>query len=144
MSNELKSALESLPHGPSFRFVDALLSLQPGVAATGRYRVKGDEAFLEGHFPGRPMMPGVILLEAIAQLGGIVAQTDPELAAMDDLRLTAVRAAKILGAALPGEVLEIGAKVDGRLGGLVQISGTVSGPNGVLAAANVTLSGTLR
>lgn len=144
MSADLKSALDSLPHGPSFRFVDELLALEPGATATGRYQVRGDEAFLEGHFPGRPMMPGVILLESIAQLGGIVAQTDPELTAMDDLRLTAVRAAKILGAAVPGEVLEISAKVDGRLGGLVQISGAVSGPNGVLATANITLSGTPR
>jgi len=144
MSTDLESALDALPHGPSFRFVDELLSLMPGVAATGRYRVKGDEAFLEGHFPGRPMMPGVILLESIAQLGGIVAQTDHELGAMDDLRLTAVRSAKILGAAEPGEVLVISAKVEGRLGGLVQISGGVTGPNGTLASASITLSGTLR
>lgn len=144
MSIDLEAALDALPHGPEFRFVDELLSLVPGSSATGRYRVKGDEAFLEGHFPDRPMMPGVILLEAIAQLGGIVAQTDEELGALDDLRLTAVRSAKILGAAKPGEVLEINAKVEGRLGALVQISGGVTGPNGVLATGSITLSGTVQ
>jgi 3-hydroxyacyl-[acyl-carrier-protein] dehydratase len=143
MSSDLHAALRSLPHGPSFRFLDELKSLVPGREATAIYRVKGSEGFLEGHFPGNPMMPGVILIEAIAQLGGVVVQTDPEIPVMNDLRLTGVRAAKILGAAVPGDVLEIRAKVEGRLGGLVQIEGEVAGPAGTLASAKVTLSGTL-
>jgi 3-hydroxyacyl-[acyl-carrier-protein] dehydratase len=143
MSAELQAALKSLPHGPSFRFLDELISLDPGLEATARYQIRGDEAFLEGHFPGNPMMPGVILIEAIAQLGGVVLQTDPANAVMADVRLTGIRAAKILGAAIPGEMLEIHAKVEGRLGGLVQIEGEVKRAEGVLATAKVTLSGTL-
>jgi len=143
MNQNLQDALKSLPHGPSFRFVDELISLEPGVEAEGVYLVKGDEAFLEGHFPGFPMMPGVLLLEAIAQLGGVVTQTDPAHTAMTDVRLTGIRAAKILGAAVPGNRLVIRARVEGRMGPLVQIDGEVSGPDGVLATARVTLSGTL-
>ncbi|RYD24880.1 MAG: beta-hydroxyacyl-ACP dehydratase [Verrucomicrobiaceae bacterium] len=143
MSPDLETALQSLPHGPSFRFVDRLVSLTPGVDATGIYQVRGDESFLEGHFPGHPMMPGVILVEAIAQLGGVVAQTDPEQAPMSDLRLTGIRAAKILGAAAPGERLEISAKVEGRLGRLVQIDGEVRAGDNLLASARITLSGTV-
>ncbi len=143
MNPDLHKALQALPHGPSFRFVDELKSLVPGREATAIYQVRGDEAFLGGHFPGQPMMPGVILIEAIAQLGGVVVQTDPQHPAMADLRLTGVRAAKILGAAVPGNVLEIRAKVEGRLGGLVQIEGEVLGPASVLATAKVTLSGTI-
>ena len=143
MSSNLQTALLALPHGPSFRFVDELKSLVPGREATAIYLVRGDEAFLAGHFPGQPMMPGVILIEAIAQLGGVVVQTDPELPAMADLRLTGVRAAKILGAAVPGDVLEIRATVEGRLGGLVQVEGEVRVAGGLLASAKVTLSGTL-
>ena len=142
MSPDLTAALRALPHGAAFRFIDELTSLRPGHEATGRYLVRGDEAFLAGHFPGNPMMPGVVLIEAIAQLGGVVVQTDPEIAPLSELRLTGVRAAKILGAALPGEHLEIRAKIEGRLGGLVQVEGEVSGPHGVLATAKVTLSGT--
>ena len=141
MSSETDAALQSLPHGPSFRFVDALVSLDPGREAYGIYRIRGDEEFLSGHFPGNPMMPGVILIEAIAQLGGIMVQTDPEHAAMSDLRLTGVRAAKILGAAVPGEILEIRVKLEGRLGGLAQVDGSVNGPQGILATAKITLSG---
>jgi 3-hydroxyacyl-[acyl-carrier-protein] dehydratase len=143
MSHDLQAALSALPHGRSFRFLDELESLVPGLEATAIYQIKGDEAFLDGHFPGNPMMPGVILIEAIAQLGGVVVQTDPAHAAMTDLRLTGVRAAKILGAALPGDPLRIRAKVEGRLGGLVQVEGDVLGPGGLLASAKVTLSGTL-
>lgn len=141
MEMELSRALEALPHGAAFRFVDELKELEAGKRAVGIYQVRGDEAFLEGHFPGRPMMPGVILIEAIAQLGGVVCQTDPEHGVLEDLRLTGVRAAKILGAAVPGEVLEISALVEGRMGGLVQVSGEVSGRDGLLATAKVVLSG---
>ena len=143
MNSDLQAALKSLPHGSSFRFLDELLSLDPGVEAVASYRVRGDEAFLEGHFPGNPMMPGVILIEAIAQLGGVVIQTDRGNPPMSDLRLTGVRGAKILGAAVPGDLLEIRVKVEGRLGGLAQVAGEVHGPDGVLATAKVTLSGVL-
>lgn len=141
MDPDLFTALEKIPHGKSFRFVDELVSLDPGKEAQGFYQVRGDEAFLEGHFPGNPMMPGVILIEAIAQLGGVVAQTDPEIPAMSDLRLTAIRAAKILGAVVPGERIEIRAKLEGRMGGLVQIDGEVKVNGNLLASARVTLSG---
>ena len=123
--------------------MDGLTELVPGREAAATYQVRGDEAFLEGHFPGDPMMPGVILIEAIAQLGGVVAQTDPVVPAMAGLRLTGVRAAKILGAVRPGEVLEIRARLEGRMGGLVQIDGEVSVAGTSLATARVTLSGTV-
>jgi 3-hydroxyacyl-[acyl-carrier-protein] dehydratase len=143
MTADHRAALGALPHGPEFRFVDAMISLDPGVEAVGSYHVRGDEAFLAGHFPGNPLMPGVLLIEAIAQLGGVLVQTDLKQTPLADLRLTGVRVAKILGAAAPGDLLEIHAKLEGRLGGLVQIAGEVFGPQGLLAAAKVTLSGTV-
>ena len=141
MNDMLKTALDALPHGPEFRFVDSVDALEPGVAGRGRYRVRGDEGFLAGHFPGRPMMPGVILLEALAQLGGVVVQADPAHAPLGDLRLTGIRAAKILAAAVPGDELEIRVRVEGRVRGLVQVAGEISTAAGLLATGKVTLSG---
>ena len=134
-------ALVSLPHGPSFRFVDDLIELTPGHDGVGQYLVRGDEAFLEGHFPGAPLMPGVLLIEALAQLGGVVAQSDPAIAPLQNLRLTAVQQAKILGSAVPGETLRLQAKVLGRAPGLVMVEGNVGVGERVLVTARVTLSG---
>ena len=138
---DLQAALADLPHGVEFRFIDRLVSLEPGEAGEGVYLVKGDEAFLAGHFPGRPMMPGVILAEAIAQLAGVVAQTDPGVEAMSDVRLTALRNVKILGAAVPGDELVVRARVTKRMGNLVLADGEVEVGGKCLATAVVTLSG---
>lgn len=60
-----------LPHRPPFLFVDEILDLEPGVSARGRWTLTGDEWFFPGHFPGRPTLPGVLMCEAIAQMGAI-------------------------------------------------------------------------
>lgn len=65
-----------LPHRPPFRFVDAVDACEPGVSVTARYRVTGDEEFLAGHFPGNPVLPGVIQLEALAQAGAVALLAD--------------------------------------------------------------------
>jgi 3-hydroxyacyl-[acyl-carrier-protein] dehydratase len=140
-SHDLAAALGGLPHGPGFRFLDALTRLSPGRSGSGTYRLRGDEAFLPGHFPGDPMMPGVLLIEAIAQLGGVVAQSDPARSRLAGLRLSAVRSAKILEAVRPGETIEVQAEIEGRLDGLVQVAGCVRRDGRILASAKVVLSG---
>jgi 3-hydroxyacyl-[acyl-carrier-protein] dehydratase len=65
-----------LPHRPPFRFVDTVDELVPGERVHARYRVTGDEAFLTGHFPGNPIFPGVIQLEALAQAGAVALLSD--------------------------------------------------------------------
>lgn len=138
----LVQALSSLPHGPSFRFVDEVVTLDPGVSATGRWTLKGDEAFLEGHFPGNPLLPGVIMIEALAQLGGILAQSDRGDNPLKNVRLTAVRQFKILGSIPPGETLTLTAKRDAVMPGLVQISGEILTAEGNrLATGSIILSG---
>lgn len=69
-----------LPHRPPFRFVDAVDSVVPGESVVARYRVTGSEAFLAGHFPGNPVFPGVIQLEAMAQAGAIAVLADDRFA----------------------------------------------------------------
>ncbi len=65
-----------LPHRPPFRFVDAVDRFEPGTSIEARYRVTGSEAFLAGHFPGNPVFPGVLQLEALAQAGAIAVLAD--------------------------------------------------------------------
>ncbi len=141
MTTDLARALAALPHGPEFRFLDRLLELDPGKRGVGEYTVRGDEPFLRGHFPGEPLMPGVLLIEAAAQLAGVVAQSDPAIPPLLGLKLTAVRNAKITGTARPGEIVAIRAEVLGRLGNLVQTRTSARvGANDVLVA-ELVLSG---
>ena len=142
MLDLLQLALSSLPHGPEFRFVDRLVSLVPGKTGVGEYRVRGDEYYLRGHLPGEPILPGVLLVEAGAQVAGMVAQEDPANPSMPRLKLTALRAVKILGSARPGDTLRIEAIITGRLGFLVQaqVSASISGVT--VMSAELTLSGT--
>jgi 3-hydroxyacyl-[acyl-carrier-protein] dehydratase len=64
--------LDRLPHGEPFRFVSRLTNLKAGESAEGEWNVAGTEAFFAGHFPNRPLVPGVLIAEALAQLSGLV------------------------------------------------------------------------
>jgi len=65
-----------LPHRPPFRFVDEVRAYEAGVSIEAAYTVTGSEVFLAGHFPGNPVFPGVIQLEALAQSGAIAVLAD--------------------------------------------------------------------
>jgi 3-hydroxyacyl-[acyl-carrier-protein] dehydratase len=138
---DLQRALALLPHGAEFRFVDRLTKLDPGQSGAGEYTVRGDEPFLRGHFPGEPIFPGVLLAEAAAQLAGVVAQSDPKIPPLKNLKLTALRNVKILGTARPGEIILLEAKIVGRLGNLVQAQTTAEVGGEIVLKAELTLSG---
>ena len=144
MDDKLSQALQLLPHGAEFRFVDRLLSLEPGRSATAEFRVAPDAPFLRGHFPRQPLFPGVLLIEAGAQLAGIAAQSDPLLTPLPNLKLTAVRNVKIMGTAKPGEVIRIEAAVTGRLNNLVQADVSITVEDRTVMQGALTLSGNVR
>jgi 3-hydroxyacyl-[acyl-carrier-protein] dehydratase len=96
---------------------------------------------LRGHFPGDPLMPGVLLVEAAAQLAGVVAQSDSTIPPLSGLKLTALRQVKILGSARPGQLVELEARIEGRMGGLVQASAEARVGGVVVLQALVTLAG---
>ena len=141
MPDPLQKSMRALPHGPEFRFLDRLTSLTPGKEGVGEYTVRGDEFFLRAHFPGNPLFPGVLLIEAAAQLAGVVVQNDPASAPLPELKLTALRSVKILGTARPGETLRIEAKITGRLGSLVQAQAAIFVAENKVLSAELILAG---
>ena len=78
--NGLPQPLDVLPHRPPFLFVDEVTRLDPGHLAAGSWSLTGEEWFFAGHFPGRPTLPGVLMCEAIAQVGAIAVLTDERFA----------------------------------------------------------------
>ncbi|HEX3857197.1 MAG TPA: 3-hydroxyacyl-ACP dehydratase FabZ family protein [Verrucomicrobiae bacterium] len=141
--DDLQRALNLLPHGAEFRFLNRLVKLNPGQSGEGEYKIRGDEFFLRGHFPGEPIFPGVLLVEAAAQLAGVVAQSDPNIPTLKNLKLTAMRNVKILGAAKPGEIILLETEIIGRLGGLIQAQATASVNGQTVLQAELVLSGEL-
>ena len=137
----LQLAMRSLPHGPEFRFVDRMVSLTPGKVGVGEYRIRGDEFYLRGHLPGEPILPGVLLVEAGAQVAGMVAQEDPAHPTWPRMKLSALRAVKILGSAKPGDTLRIEAVITGRLDNLIQAAVTAHLSDAKVLSAELTLAG---
>ena len=106
-----------IPHREPFLLLDEVIAIDPGVKVVARKRVREDEWYLAGHFPGRPIMPGVLMVEAMAQAGAVAVLAEE--ANRGKLALFAgidgVRFKRIVE---PGDVLELTCEVE-RLRGPV-------------------------
>jgi 3-hydroxyacyl-[acyl-carrier-protein] dehydratase len=104
-----------LPHRPPFIFIDEVENLEAGVRAQARKQFSGEEAFFQGHFPGDPIVPGVLVAEAMAQTAGIAIGGPGK-----SFLLTAIQAMKFLRPIRPREEIYLRAERVGQVGGLVQ------------------------
>jgi 3-hydroxyacyl-[acyl-carrier-protein] dehydratase len=125
------------------RLLQDVVGVSPGREAVGRRFADPDDFFFQGHFPGQPIVPAVILIEMLAQAGGIAAASGTEGGAGGSLqlRVAAVGPFKFPSAAGPGSRLEARARVAGRLGAMVKIEGEVTADGRLVATGSLTLAG---
>ena len=125
MSIEELKIEEVLPHRYPFLFVDRVVSVEPGVSIHARKLVSNSDPILQGHFPGHPIMPGVVQVEAMAQAAVILAHCsglfDPK---TQVCYLMAVDSAKFRAPIVPGDVVDILVSAD-RAGKISKFSGKI-------------------
>lgn len=113
-----------LPHAWPFQMIDRVTSLVAGVRATGLKNVSATEGFVPGHFPGRPILPGVFLIEAMAQLSGLVLafellermETDASVTPSGLGYLVSVKHMKFRAPVVPGDQVVVEARKKGSFG----------------------------
>jgi 3-hydroxyacyl-[acyl-carrier-protein] dehydratase len=124
------------------RLVDEVVEVVPGERAVGRRTTRPSDFFFQGHFPGEPIVPAVILIELLAQVGGLAAASAaPEPGTTRGLRVAAIGPFKFAAGAACGVVLEARARVAGQLGRLVKIEGEVAADGVIVASGSLTLAG---
>jgi 3-hydroxyacyl-[acyl-carrier-protein] dehydratase len=129
--NDLPIPSSILPHRAPFLFVDVIDELVVGSRAVGRWALRGDEWFFSGHFPGRPTLPGVLMCEAIAQVGAYALLSDP--ARQSKLPLFGgLDAARFRRQVLPGDELTITVEI-GRMSARAGKGAGTAAVNGELA-----------
>lgn len=101
---EIQTLLEYLPHRYPMLLVDRILELETGKRCKGLKNVTINEPFFQGHYPGNPVMPGVLIIEAIAQAGCVLLLTDPALKGQIPI-LGAIENVRFRRPVLPGDQL---------------------------------------
>ena len=134
-----KEIMEIIPHRQPFMLVDTIEELDPGVRAVGKKCVSFNEPYFAGHFPGNPVMPGVLIIEALAQVGAVAILGMPEWKGKT-AEFVGIDKARFRQKVMPGDVLFLETeivKIKGSIG-VGKATATVNGK--VAASAELTFA----
>lgn len=128
----IKDIMEILPHRYPFLLVDKIVQLEPGKKAVGYKNVTMNEYFFQGHFPGEPVMPGVLIVEALAQTGAVAVLS------LDEFKgkiayFAGINKARFRRKVVPGDTLKLEVELI-KLRGSAGIANAVATVNGEKAA----------
>ncbi len=134
---DIKEIQKLLPHKYPFLMVDKIIELEPGVEAIGIKNVTINEEFFQGHFPGQPIMPGVLIIEAMAQVAGILAYRSGANAGKG-VYFMSIEKAKFRKPVVPGDQLKLVVNILQQRGNVWKFSGTAYVDDKVSAEAEFT------
>lgn len=128
-----------IPHRYPFLLIDSIEELEPGARALGKKCVSVNEPFFQGHFPGNPVMPGVLIIEALAQVGAVAMLSQPEYKGRTAY-FAGIEKARFRRKVIPGDVLLLETEII-RTKGPVGVGRAVAKVDGeVAASAELTFS----
>jgi 3-hydroxyacyl-[acyl-carrier-protein] dehydratase len=135
--------LSRLPHQPPFRFVSRIAELREGESAQGEWAVTGTEAFFAGHFPGQPLVPGVLIAEALAQLSGLAGPAVAQNGSAEEGKLAHVDIRFEQAVAPPAQIV-LKTKLSRAMGALQQFEVEASANGTTIARGSLTLHRTAK
>lgn len=129
-----KEIMEIIPHRQPFLLLDTIEELEPGKRAVGKKCVTYNEPFFAGHFPGEPVLPGVLIVEALAQAGAVAILSNPEFKGKTAY-FGAINSARFKQKVVPGDVLLLELEIIKQKGpvGVGKATATVDGKTAVTA-----------
>lgn len=127
-----------LPHRYPFLLVDRILELEDAKRIVGIKNVTANEQFFQGHFPGQPIMPGVLLLEVMAQVGGVLARKSAAGKGRPTVFLTGIDKAKFRRPVVPGDQLRVEVEVVRRKDPFWKMSGQILVESALVCEAEMT------
>jgi len=137
---DVKEIMEILPHRYPFLLVDRIIEFEKGKKIVGIKNVTINEPFFVGHFPENPVMPGVLMIEAMAQVGGVLVLKSNEEYGKKNVYFAAIKEAKFKKVVTPGDQLRIEVELLGNKRSLYFFKGKITVDNVVAVEAEFVAS----
>ena len=138
---DIQWIMERLPHRYPFLLLDRVLELEPDVRVVALKNVTINEEFFQGHFPALPLMPGVLILEAMAQAGGLLVLPEDGSAAGKNFYLVSIDHAKFRRPVVPGDQLRVTVTLAKARANFRKLAGRAEVDGQLVAEAELTLTG---